>query len=200
MIFASPCCSLNRSGRRSEVNWTVLLPRRIIRHCVLDRISTWGLVCSFSFSSCSVFFVSSPLCFEIFKKTVHDDDPNPQPYFLSLHPIYFKSTSSGYTADSDGTKCYILRSTSPPPSSLLSKQILKQILKTLCCLYTIYSIAIDRPIYYENDKSSPSVCRSGQSSWADASAQCRSNGDDRLAVITFVFLEFHIGCGILKLT
>merc|ERR1712126_303008 len=41
---------------------------------------------------------------------------------------------SGYTADSDGTKCYILRS--------------------------------------------------GQSSWADASAQCRSNGDDRLAVIT----------------
>ena len=47
-------------------------------------------------------------------------DPNPQPYFLSLHPIYFKSTSSGYTADSDGTKCYILRSSSPPPSSLLS--------------------------------------------------------------------------------
>ena len=127
-------------------------------------------------------------------------DPNPQPYFLSLHPIYFKSTSSGYTADSDGTKCYILRSSSPPPSSLLSKQILKQILKTLCCLYTIYSIAIDRPIYYENDKSSPSVCRSGQSSWADASAQCRSNGDDRLAVITFVILEFLIGCGILKLT
>merc|ERR1711973_214044 len=43
-------------------------------------------------------------------------------------------TCSGSTADSDGTKCYILRS--------------------------------------------------GQSSWADASAQCRSNGDDRLAVIT----------------
>merc|ERR1719341_866736 len=41
---------------------------------------------------------------------------------------------SGYTIDSDGTKCYILRS--------------------------------------------------GQTSWADASALCRSNGDDRLAVIT----------------
>lgn len=41
---------------------------------------------------------------------------------------------SGYTKDSDGTKCYILRS--------------------------------------------------GQTSWADASAKCRSNGDDNLAVIT----------------
>merc|ERR1712037_365230 len=46
---------------------------------------------------------------------------------------------SGYTIDSDGTKCYILRS--------------------------------------------------GQTSWADASAICRSNGDDRLAVIT------ELSCG-----
>ena len=32
--------------------------------------------------------------------------------------------------------------------------------------------------------------RSGQTSWSDASALCRSNGDDRLAVITFPFLLF----------
>ena len=148
--------------------------------------------------------MSALLC-ALTSSTVHDDDASTcsksAAIFLVAAPyMYYTSTSSGYTADSDGTKCYILRSTSPPPSSLLSKQILKQILKTLCCLYTIYSIAIDRPIYYENDKSSPSVCRSGQSSWADASAQCRSNGDDRLAVITFVILEFLIGCGILKMT